>query len=480
MKKAFARNILFLILVNLLIKPIWIFGIDMQVQKSLGHEVYGQYQVFLSFCIIFQIILDMGLQNYANKSIAKSPNSFYTLFPNIIIAKLGLGLLYFVIISLGALVLGYTGYQLGLLMTVGLIQMVQSYYLFFRSTLAANQLFTLDSILSVLDRLMLVLICGCLLYLPYFSFGFQLSYFVWAQVLTSIFCCLIAVYIIQRKYKIYWHTFKLIKVVGVIKQSLPFALLVFLMAVFMRLDQVLLEQICGSEAVGQYAGLFRLLDAANNMSGVLIGGMLLSFFGKHYKDENVVRNICKLCNFTLIPMAFLAPIIGYYYGADIMDVLQLKLGISINIHLGILLCAFPAYCLMYIYSTLLTAQGKLRTLTYIAIIAVLVNFVGNIILQHSYGVLGACIMHTVTIWLVVLAQIFYANKEYTLPVLGIKTMFYYAVIIIALFSIGKILQTAEMLWWMKSAIVFLTGGIIVLLLNGSEIKNVLLKLRVKN
>ena len=58
MKTALLRPVLFLIGLNVIIKPIWIVGIDRQVQLLEGPEVYGQYFALFQLSIMFHVLLD--------------------------------------------------------------------------------------------------------------------------------------------------------------------------------------------------------------------------------------------------------------------------------------------------------------------------------------------------------------------------------------------------------------------------------------
>ena len=68
--KSFISNILLLILLNVLVKPVWILLIDRNVQLLTGHETYGLYNALMNLSLIFSILLDMGITNYNNKRIA--------------------------------------------------------------------------------------------------------------------------------------------------------------------------------------------------------------------------------------------------------------------------------------------------------------------------------------------------------------------------------------------------------------------------
>lgn len=59
-----------MLLLNLLVKPLWIFVIDRNVQLTVGHEDYGLYGALVSISIIFNILLDLGITNYNNKTLA--------------------------------------------------------------------------------------------------------------------------------------------------------------------------------------------------------------------------------------------------------------------------------------------------------------------------------------------------------------------------------------------------------------------------
>ena len=87
MNKEFSLNIIFLISINLLIKPFFIFGIDRTVQNVVGTETYGVYFTLLSLTYLFGIINDFGIQNFNNRSISQNPSLLQQYFPNILAIK---------------------------------------------------------------------------------------------------------------------------------------------------------------------------------------------------------------------------------------------------------------------------------------------------------------------------------------------------------------------------------------------------------
>jgi hypothetical protein len=61
MQKKFLTNLAFLLLLNFLIKPFYIFGIDRTVQNVVGATDYGLYYGLVNFTFLFNIIMDLGI-----------------------------------------------------------------------------------------------------------------------------------------------------------------------------------------------------------------------------------------------------------------------------------------------------------------------------------------------------------------------------------------------------------------------------------
>ena len=59
MQKKFISNLILLALLNLVIKPVAIFGIDVTVQNRVGSEDYGLYFSLLNFTYLFNILLTL-------------------------------------------------------------------------------------------------------------------------------------------------------------------------------------------------------------------------------------------------------------------------------------------------------------------------------------------------------------------------------------------------------------------------------------
>src|SRR4030095_3110604 len=68
---SFFKGLSWLIILNLLVKPVWMFFIDRQVQNLVGHEEYGKYFALLSLSYVLYFLSDAGLTNMINQRIAR-------------------------------------------------------------------------------------------------------------------------------------------------------------------------------------------------------------------------------------------------------------------------------------------------------------------------------------------------------------------------------------------------------------------------
>ena len=88
MQNKFIKNIIFLLFLNLLVKPFWILGVDREVQNMLGDKSYGLYLAIFNFSYLFYIILDLGITNFNSRNIAQDNKSLSKHFAGLSEVKL--------------------------------------------------------------------------------------------------------------------------------------------------------------------------------------------------------------------------------------------------------------------------------------------------------------------------------------------------------------------------------------------------------
>ena len=249
-QKDFVFNLCLLIFLNLLVKPFWMLGVDVGVQNSVGAANYGIYFSILNFTLLFNMVLDMGTTNFNNRNIARNNQLLDKHLSSYIILRLLLGVVYFAVIFAVALLIGYRGIQLRLLFWIGLNQFLNAFLLYVRSNISALLMFKTDSVLSVTDKLLMILFCGLLLWGNITDEPFRIEWFVWCQTVAYLITIAVALFIVLRKANLHRLTWNWPFFVVIIKKSLPYALVTFLMACYYRIDSVMLVDSTGAQLPG--------------------------------------------------------------------------------------------------------------------------------------------------------------------------------------------------------------------------------------
>ena len=473
MQRKFLSNLALLLTLNLLVKPFWILGIDRGVQNAVGAEEYGFYFSLLNFSFLFSIILDLGITNFNNRNIAQNNHLLNKHFSSILILKFLLAIVYFIVTFSAGLLWGFRGNELWMLGLLGLNQFFISFILYLRSNVSALLLFKTDSFLSVLDRILMIAICSVLLWGNVTEQKFRIEWFVYAQTVSYLLTALVALLVVVRKAsfkRLHWNWpfFMMI-----IKQSLPFAILVLLMTFYNRIDSVMLKvmlpQETGNVQAGIYAHAYRLLDAVNNLA-YLFSVLLLPLFARLIKAGERVDKLVKLSFTLLFVVSVIFSVTSYFFSFPLMDLMYEHHIEESAVVFGILMGCFVAISTTYVFGTLLTANGNLKHLNFVAAGGMLINIALNVILIPRLGALGSAWASVITqtvmaVIQVILASIFFQfriNISYLVRLF----LFFTGVLLINWFVSGWDI------YWIKAAL-FVVGASIVLagLLQLLHIKN---------
>lgn len=406
MKRKFITNLALLVLLNVLVKPFWIFGIDLTVQNTVGAGEYGFYFSLFNFSVILNILLDVGISNFNSRNIAQNEKLVAKHFPHIAALKLCLGLVYFALVLLAALSLSYSERQLWMLGLLALNQFFASLTLYLRSNLAGMHLFRTDSLVSVLDRFLMIIFCAALLWGGITDSPFQIEWFVYAQSLGYLISMLVVLLVVLTKAGRLNFKFDPAFFLAILKQSYPFALLILLMNSYTRVDAVMLERMLpfGKTEAGIYAQSFRILDAAS-MFAFLFAGLLLPIFSRMLKNNDDFRPMLRISGVLLFVPALIFALLSFAFREDIIDLLYHEhVSYSSGIF-GLIILSFIPMSMTHIFGTLLTARGNLRILNNLALGSVALNILLNYFLIPAYGAKGSAIATLITQSLASLAQV---------------------------------------------------------------------------
>ncbi|MCR4965532.1 MAG: polysaccharide biosynthesis C-terminal domain-containing protein [Bacteroidales bacterium] len=417
-QKDFILNLCILLFLNLLIKPFWILGVEVGVQNQVGAADYGLYFSIFNFSYIFYMLLDMGICNFNNRNIAQNNQLLDKYLSSIIVLRLLLCAVYFAVIYTVALIIGYRGVQLKLLFWVGINQFLNATMLYLRSNVSALLMFKTDSMLSVLDRLLAIIFCGMLLWGHVTDKPFQIEWFVYSQTAAYLIANAVALTIVLWKSKLRKLTWDKTFFLLILKKSLPFALLTFLMAFYNRIDSVMIERLLpvdiATTEAGIYASAFRLLDALV-MIAYLFSVILLPLFSKMLKEKENVQPIIRTSFSLLYLYAVTMVVVLIAYREPVMQFLYTDhVSESVKVF-SVIICGLIPISFTYVFGTLLTANGSLKKLNITAAIGILVNIILNLILIPQWHAQGAAVTSLCTQSVVSLLQWYIAMRELKVP-----------------------------------------------------------------
>jgi len=461
MQRKFITNLILLLFLNLLIKPFWILGIDRSVQNMVGAESYGFYFTIFNFSFLFNILLDLGITNFNNRNIAQNEQLLNKHFSGILIIKILLALLYFVVTFGVALLWGYRGDKLYLLLWVGLNQFLLSFILYLRSNISGLLMFRTDSLISVLDRLLMIFFCAILIWGGIGGFNFTIEWFVYMQTLAYSITFVIALLIVIRKAafrRLHWNrAFFFV----IIRQSMPFALLVLLMTIYYRSDAILIERILGGEMgdkqSGIYAQAFRLLDAAN-MIPMLFAVLLMPMFSRMIKEKGNVKEMVRLSWSMLFSLSVLVAVGSAVYSRDLMELLYIENIDDATAIFSKIIFSFIAVSSIYVFGALLTANGNLKSLNIISMTALLVNVIVNLILIPQFMARGAAWANLLTQFTAAIPQVWLAHRifKFGWELRYLITLAVYAAGVLILSLLSRSLPFS----WEINFLIFLMAGFI--------------------
>ena len=428
MQKKLLSGLFWVLLANLLVKPFWILGVEVGVQNAVGNEMYGFYFSILNLSYILNILLDLGITNFNTRNIAQHPQLITKHLSGILGIKVALLGLYLVVtFSVGAL-MGYGSEEFRLLAWLTLCQFLSSLILYLRSNFEGLLLFKWDSLFSVLDRVLMISICGCLLWGPLRE-NFNIYWFVYAQVAAYGLTALLAFVVIARKARFSIFNFHLSPAffLVILKKSAPFALLVLLMASYNRIDPILLRRLAGDADAGVYAGAFRLLDALTAVA-YLVSVPLLPVFSKLCKEikpasanynllsiNSQLADIVRLVFWPMMLFAVGVSVVCNLWAEPIMQLLYHGNFAPYVPVFRVVIFGIVPISITYIFGTLLTAGGHLRQLNLFAATTLVLNVVVNLLLIPRFGATGSAWASLTAQSFMALAQLLLAIRLFRLP-----------------------------------------------------------------
>jgi O-antigen/teichoic acid export membrane protein len=373
------------------VKPFWVFGIDRTVQNNLGETAYGLYFAIFNFTYLFQILLDFGLQNYNNRQVATDHNKINELLPSILFFKTLLFTVYLLVCIAVAYPLGYLSKSFIWIILIN--QILLSFNIYLRSNVSAHQYFIADAMLSILDKMLMIIFCAILIWGKLPSFPLTIFNFALAQMFAYLITFIVCLFFSFRLTNKLVFKFSFKDFFQIAKETLPYAIIHFLMTTYYRIDGVMLEKLQGANGAaesGIYAQGYRIMESLNNI-GYLFASILLPLFAYKIAKKHEIKTLLKSSLSIMFCLAISIVICLFHYKREIMEILYsttADINYSAEVFGYLLLNFFPV-AILYVIGTLLTANENFRIMIYTLIVAVIINVSLNFYLITNFGAKGA-------------------------------------------------------------------------------------------
>jgi polysaccharide transporter, PST family len=356
------------------------------VARYLGPEQFGLFNYALSFVTLFSPIASLGLDSILVRELVQHPTKSNELLGSAFVLKL-VGSCLSLGVVLGSIVLFRSDPQswqlVGILAGGAIFQAFDPIDFWFQSqvrskpvVLAKNIAFMVTTVLKVL---LIQMKAGLLL-------------FAWVSAsevgLTAL--GLIVIYHLNRRTLLNWRP-NLDVGRQLLKTSYPMLFSAIAVVLYMKIDQIMLGQILGDQAVGIYAAATRISEVwyfipvviASSITPMILKARQESHGLYHQKLQTAFNGTVLAAYAISIAMSFFAaPLILHLYGsayAESIPILIVHIWASIFIFLGV------------IRGIWMIAEDLTGVYFQMTLLGTLVNVGLNMILIPRYGGLGAAI-----------------------------------------------------------------------------------------
>lgn len=406
MKKEFVINIILLLGINFLIKPFYLFGVDLHIQNLVGTDTYGMYKVLFNIAFLLQFIHEPGIQSFNSQNIAKNPEKLGFHLPRILGLKLLLGIIYLVLALSYFLLNPYDHSLFPLMIVIAVNLFLSTLFLYLRTNVASIGKYRIDSLLSSLDKFLMLIILGVLSWVPPFRENFEIIWLAYGQFAAFLIACILALAILYRHLGKLSITFSWDYSKELLKWSLPYALILLSMSAYTRMDSIMIERILDDKGLesGIYEYGYRFLDAFN-MVGYLFAALLLPMYASNIRDNKIINELIDIGLRLMVLVTFVGATAAITYRNEIMNWAHAEATPYYGEIMIYLMLSFISLSIAYIFGSLIVATNKLKKLNILLFGGVVANFVLNMyFIPHDHA-LGAAKATFITQTLMSIGQI---------------------------------------------------------------------------
>ncbi|MGZ5244626.1 MAG: flippase [Bacteroidia bacterium] len=381
------------------------------VVRYLGPENLGLLNYAISAVFLFQPIANLGLGDIVVRQLVKNENEEKEILSTAILTRLGGGLFVLSLVLLYNYIMDYGTANYPLVIITSCLLLVQSTDLIDRYFQAK-----LKSKLNVKASLIAMLFTSAIkLLLVYWQA--PVLYFVIVYVLDFIIISLLLIYFYLKQEGHLEFVFNKEMAKDFLQQSWPLIISGLMVVTYMRIDQVMVEKMLDSKALGNFSAAIKLSEAYYFMPIIITSSLFAAIVNGKSMGESVYRvrmqKLFDLLTWISLPMAIVIsliahPLVHILYGDKYSD----EVGTVLAIHVWASVVVFWGNA----SNKWLIIENMSRYITINTTLGCMVNITLNLILIPRIGILGPAISTIAAHFTaVVIGPLLFARSRKVLP-----------------------------------------------------------------
>ncbi|MBT0652934.1 flippase [Geomobilimonas luticola] len=362
------------------------FLVTLRLINHLGTNDYGIWSSVQALPVMLLILSDMGLNSLMLRIIARDVTQKEEIVGKFILIKIFMSLMFVFTLALLVLLIGYERHICSYMVVVSLALCFSALYEMLMTVYRAQEDFKYDAKMNIIGKVM-----NTVFILIVIESGLRIGGLVVALVLVNIIMLMLILkkYVADNSIKLVAMSVK--ECVVIVRQALPFAIISFILPVFLQIDIIMLSRLKTYESVAIYNAPYRIILFLYIVPYVLRKAMFpsLSNFSTHDGSafQNSFNYACKLVILTGVPMA-----VGIYLLADkIIPFLFSDTFSQSVVPLKIMAIMMAMNYVNSIFNVTMCSSGKEHAATVLFIFATIFNAFLDFLLIPRYDFIGACI-----------------------------------------------------------------------------------------
>lgn len=187
---------------------------------------------------------------------------------------------------------------------------------------------------------------------------------------------------------------------SIVRMALPFSITALMVAIMTNTDTILIGMFRSIHDVGLYSAIQRLIQTAYLIPGLIVTPLfpLMSRVAQH--DQTLLKKIVEKSIHLIILLSLPLVSIGMTYAREIIDLVYGSDYREATVSFGILALSILFYFIYVVTSTIFYSLNDQRAILTLSIIGVMSTILLDILLIPRFGIGGAAISATATMFLI--------------------------------------------------------------------------------